>query len=231
MRPHERLIWADRPIVSVRRLPALGRIVFGLIFGGFAVFWTSAAWLMSRGTDDIFFGMFFPLFGLPFIVVGAGIVVTGVKSWRERGGTVYALTDQRLLIISTRSRRTVRSVDLKAIRGVERRDGTGGVGTITLLVGDEDTRNEILPASPKRPVSAPRSSACGRWRPRRRRRRPRAKAERPGCPTRNPDRCAIRPQCGACRLSRRRPAPASRRPSHARSPSSSRWPSFAGRPA
>ena len=49
MRPHERLIWADRPIVSVRRVPALGRIVFGLIFGGFAVFWTSAAWLMTRG--------------------------------------------------------------------------------------------------------------------------------------------------------------------------------------
>lgn len=149
MRPHERLIWADRPIVSVRRLPDLGRILFGFIFGGFAVFWTSAAWLASRGTDDVFFGTLFPLFGLPFIAVGVGIAVSGMKSWSERGGTVYALSDQRVLIVSTRSRRTVRWLDLKAIRGVERKDGTDGVGTITLLVEGSDMRSEILPGIPE----------------------------------------------------------------------------------
>ena len=148
MRPRERLVWADRPVVNVRNLQALGSVVIGLVFGGFAVFWTSAAWLFSRGVDDFFFGTLFPLFGLPFIAVGVGIVVSGIRSWRQRGSTVYALSDQRVLIIASGRRRTVRSVDLQAIRGVERRDGEGGVGTISLLVGRDDTR-EILPGIPE----------------------------------------------------------------------------------
>lgn len=148
MRPHERLIWADQPIAMVRRIPAIGRILFGLVFGGFAVFWTSAAWLMTRGVEDGFFGFFFPLFGVPFIAVGAGMVVAGVRSWRERGGIVYALSDQRVLIIEGGRKRTVRSLDLTAIRGVERVDGEGGAGTITLLVEGSDTMREILAGIP-----------------------------------------------------------------------------------
>ncbi len=148
MRPHERLVWADRPIAKVRGAPAIGRILFGLLFGGFAVFWTSAAWLMTRGVRDGAFGLFFPLFGIPFIAVGAGIVVAGVRSWRDGGGTVYALTEERVLIVSGGRTRTVRSLDLKAIRGVERVEGEGGAGTINLLVAGSDTLREVLAGVP-----------------------------------------------------------------------------------
>jgi hypothetical protein len=148
MRPHERLVWADRPTSRLRAAPALGRIVFGLIFGGFAVFWTSAAWLMTRGVEDGFFGTFFPLFGVPFIAVGAGMVVAGIRSWRDGGGTVYALSDQRVVIIAGGRRRTVRSLDLKAIRGVERVEGEGGSGTISLLIEGTSTMHEVLAGVP-----------------------------------------------------------------------------------
>ena len=147
MRPHERLVWADRPIAKVRGAPALGRIVFGLLFAGFAVFWTSSAWLMTRGVAGGF-GVFFPLFGVPFIAVGAGIVVAGLKSWRDGGGTVYALTEERVLIISGGRTRTVRSLDLSAIRGVERVEGEGGSGTISLLVAGTTTMREVLAGVP-----------------------------------------------------------------------------------
>ncbi len=148
MRPHERLIWADRPRGRARSSPALGRIVFGLIFGGFAVFWTSAAWLMTRGVSNDVFGLFFPLFGIPFIVVGAGMVVAGFKNWRDGGATVYALSEERVLIISGAPKRTVRSLDLTAIRGVERVEGEGGAGTITLLVAGATTMREVLAGVP-----------------------------------------------------------------------------------
>ena len=148
MRPHERLVWADRPIAKVRGALAFGRIAFGLLFGGFAVFWTSAAWLMTRGASSGAFGLFFPLFGIPFIAVGAGIVVAGLKSWRDDGGTVYALTDRRVLIVSGGRRRTVRSLDLSAIRGVERVEGEGGAGTINLLIAGSDTLREVLAGVP-----------------------------------------------------------------------------------
>jgi hypothetical protein len=148
MRPHERLVWADRPTPSGRGTPALGRVAFGVLFGGFAVFWTSAAWLMTRGAPSGAFGVFFPLFGVPFIAVGAGIVVAGIRSWREGGGTVYALSDQRVLIISGGRARTVRSLDLTAIRGVERAGGVGGSGTISLLIEGTDAMREVLSGVP-----------------------------------------------------------------------------------
>ncbi len=148
MRPHERLVWADRAIGKARAAPALGRIVFGLIFGGFAVFWTSAAWLMTRGVSSGAFGLFFPLFGIPFIAVGAGMVVAGIRSWRTGGGTVYALSEERVLIISGGVKRSVRSLDLKAIRGVERVEGEGGSGTISLLIEGTDTMREVLAGVP-----------------------------------------------------------------------------------
>ena len=148
MRPHEHLVWADRPVVRVRGAPAIGRILFGMLFGGFAVFWTSAAWLMTRGVTDGAFGLFFPLFGIPFIAVGAGIVVAGIRSWRDGGGTVYALSDQRVLIVGGGRRRTVRSLDLTAIRGVERVEGEGAAGTITLLIEGSDSMREILAGVP-----------------------------------------------------------------------------------
>ena len=149
MRPHEHLVWADRPVGGGRGAPAIGRILFGLLFGGFAVFWTSAAWLMTRGVKDGAFGLFFPLFGVPFIAVGAGIVVAGIRSWRDGGGTVYALSEERVVIIAGGRKGTVRSLDLTAIRGVERAEGEGGAGTITLLIEGSDTMREVLAGVPE----------------------------------------------------------------------------------
>jgi hypothetical protein len=146
MRPHERLIWADRPALRARGTPAIGRILFGLAFGGFAVFWTSAAWMMTHRVHDGLFGVFFPLFGVPFIVVGAGMVLGGLRSWLDKGSTVYAISSERVLIISGGARKTVRSLDLKAIRGVERVEGEHGVGTITLLI--EGKVREVLAGVP-----------------------------------------------------------------------------------
>lgn len=148
MRPHERLVWADRPVGKAAAAPALGRIVFGFVFGGFAVLWTSAAWLMTRGAASGAFGIFFPLFGVPFIAVGAGIVVAGWRGWRAGGSTVYALTDQRVLIIAGGPQRTVRSLDLAAVRGVERREGAGGSGTISLLIAGSSVLRETLAGVP-----------------------------------------------------------------------------------
>ena len=148
MRPNERLIWADRSIVRQIGTPPLGRIAFGLFFAGFAVFWTSSAWLMTRGANDGLFGLFFPLFGLPFIAVGVGMVIGGIRGVLGGSGTIYALSDQRVLIIAGGSRRSVRSLDLKAIRGVERVEGAHGVGTINLLIAGTDTMREVLAGVP-----------------------------------------------------------------------------------
>ncbi len=148
MRPHERLIWADRPVGRMRGTPDISRIVFGLLFAGFAVFWTSTAWLMTRGIPGDPFGQFFPLLGIPFIAVGAGMAVAGIRSWREGGTTVYALSEERVLVISGARKRSVRSLDLKAIRGVEREEGAGGSGTISLLIEGTETTREVLAGVP-----------------------------------------------------------------------------------
>jgi hypothetical protein len=69
--------------LPVRLLPRRGgqvvRIVFFALFLGFALFWTVMAAAMigtadfdQAGTPEFWLGRLFPLFGLPFILVGAG---------------------------------------------------------------------------------------------------------------------------------------------------------------
>jgi hypothetical protein len=70
--PGERLLWQARPAADIRLADFLSvRLPFGLVF------WITAALAMTRQTCgfDVF-----PLFGVPFFVVGLHMAV-GVPIW------------------------------------------------------------------------------------------------------------------------------------------------------
>ncbi len=58
---------------------AIALVIFGGIFGGFALLWTLLALWITAGAGQPFFQVCFPLFGLPFLLVGGGIFLHGAK--------------------------------------------------------------------------------------------------------------------------------------------------------
>lgn len=117
--PGERLVWADRPDPGRVRRRTWPRLLFGLVFAGFGLFWTSQA--MAAGG-------FVWLFGLPFVAIGAGIATAPWWRPRQARATVYAITDQRIVIIRGWPSRRVQSFgpgDIDVIDRREQADGTG----------------------------------------------------------------------------------------------------------
>ena len=115
----ERLIWSGKPNpfrYAIKK--GTTTFLFGLFFFGFAIFWTYGAANQS--------GMFFASFGIPFLVVGLGLVLSPAWHYFRGERAMYALTDHRAVIdISDMFPKRV-SVPLKQIKFVElKRSGTG----------------------------------------------------------------------------------------------------------
>lgn len=125
MRSGERLIWADRPAPGRMALSGLALTAFGSVFGGFAAFWIAGAASMTPEDAGVF--SFFPLFGVPFLLVGLGMMLAPVWIWMAAKKTVYAITSERLVII--RGNR-VQSFEPDEIEELERREGGDGSGDV-----------------------------------------------------------------------------------------------------
>jgi Bacterial PH domain len=146
----ESLYWtgtADPVRASVAALPAA---LFGIPFAGFALFWITQAYhatsMMSKSAHNSFASGFrvFPLFGLPFLLVGLGIILAPLWAFLKGGSTVYAITNQRVMIISGGSTRSVKSVTPADIVGVDHRERPDGSGDIVIqTTGTMRTNNSI----------------------------------------------------------------------------------------
>jgi hypothetical protein len=132
----ESLYWTG--VADPRRsaLMALPASLFGIPFAGFALFWISSAYhatsAMSSSSSNSFTRGFaiFPLFGLPFLLIGLGVILTPLWVYLKGLSTVYAVTNQRVMIITGGSSRSVKSctpADIVSVDHRERPDGSGDV--------------------------------------------------------------------------------------------------------
>jgi hypothetical protein len=131
----ERVIWTGQPSPRAFARSSWGLVLFGIPWTAFSLFWMAAATGSIGGfrRDSGSMGAarwFFPLFGLPFVLIGFGML--SAPLWTRRGSrkTAYALTDRRALIIriGLRGRITVTSLEpsrLSRLERAENRDGTG----------------------------------------------------------------------------------------------------------
>ncbi|HKQ57467.1 MAG TPA: hypothetical protein VJY35_06335 [Candidatus Eisenbacteria bacterium] len=128
MNPGERLLWSGCPTPGAAALGALPATLFGIPFTAFALFWI---WGASQGIEKAPGPFkFFPLFGIPFLCVGLGMLLAPLWAWLGARRTVYAVTERRALIITGNGSRTVRSYsgqDIGEITRVEAADGRGTV--------------------------------------------------------------------------------------------------------
>jgi hypothetical protein len=144
----ERLLWSGRP----DPLPYTIRVgrhafLFGLVFFGFSLFWTHGA--MTEGAKvQALGGVPFWLLGVPFVIVGACLVLSPFWHFYRALRTTYALTDKRALTAISGPYARRFSVPLSQIRFVDVRpsdDGSGDIYFKETVVSDSEgqtTRRE-----------------------------------------------------------------------------------------
>ncbi len=125
----EEILWQGRPDAAVVWSDLFGlQSIFGLFFAGFAAFWIKMASFIGSGIDDGGIGDIFPLFGIPFLLVGLYMVIGHVFfDAYQRGRTHYTLTNQNAYIATQMfGRRKLENYPHKADTTVELEDNTPG---------------------------------------------------------------------------------------------------------
>lgn len=149
LRTGEELWYAGMPAPKYAGRKMIPIAVFGLFFGGFALFWitmaAAIAWFASGalnsssdpsqdpsngGAAAAGFAVFFPLFGLPFLAIGIGMISSPWWAARAARNTGCFVTNERALRVKVGRSIKVDSwgpADLGEISKVLYRDGRGCV--------------------------------------------------------------------------------------------------------
>jgi hypothetical protein len=128
--PGEGLLWSGSPSPGRMALSAVPAMVFGIPFGGFAAYWIFMAYQItskSKGPDP---SNFFPLFGIPFLLIGLGMLTAPLWAYLSASRTQYALTSKRALIVSNYFTLIVRSFTYEEMGEVQRLERAGGEGDL-----------------------------------------------------------------------------------------------------
>jgi hypothetical protein len=124
----EKVVWAGQPDQRFRFSGGdIFLVPFSILWGGFTLFWEAGVLGFLGGNGPA--PLFFALWGIPFVLVGQYFMWGRFFYKRYRNQrTFYALTNQRVLILTiTRSRRlqTLFLNQLPTISKALRRDGSG----------------------------------------------------------------------------------------------------------
>jgi hypothetical protein len=156
----ETLYWTGTADPGRAALTALPASIFGIPFAGFALFWISQAYhatsAMSKSSQNAFTKGFnlFPLFGVPFLLIGLGVILAPLWAFLKGRSTVYAVTNQRVIVITGEGNRSVKSYTPADIVSVEHRERPDGSGDILIVTNAITRANNNL-------VSPVKVALCG----------------------------------------------------------------------
>jgi hypothetical protein len=115
-----RMVWASLPI-----------FLFAIPWTGFAVFWICGAsgfqFPTLRGPAGLF-----PLFGLPFVLIGCTMLCAPLWAMRKAGRTLYVISDRRTILFEGGWSTTVRSFGSQSLGDITRKQRADGSGDIIL---------------------------------------------------------------------------------------------------
>jgi hypothetical protein len=124
--PGERLLWAGRPPLGlILRAIDVFLIPFSLLWGGFAIYWEVS--VIQGGAP-----LFLALWGVPFVLLGLYLMIGRfIVDARQRARIFYAVTSERIMIVSGLFSRKVKSLSLDTLTDVSLTERGNGAGMIT----------------------------------------------------------------------------------------------------
>lgn len=134
----EKLLWAGRPDPAQAARKYIAITVFGCVWTLFiSVFLVITQKMLHQATGsgggagvDQMFRLVFTLGPGLFLLVGLGMIASPAWGYARARRTIYAVTSQRLMIVTTGNTRSVVTFDerdLHQIHRTERADGTGSI--------------------------------------------------------------------------------------------------------
>jgi hypothetical protein len=130
----ERIVWTGQPIPSRFARSSIPIVLFGIPWTAFAIFWVAAASGFRFPAFSHVFG-FFVLFGIPFVLIGLGMLSSPFWMLHQASRIVYVITDRRALIIQRGllGQVTVRSFEPASLTEVTRTQYADGSGNLIFL--------------------------------------------------------------------------------------------------
>jgi hypothetical protein len=138
----EHVEWIDQPIPARLARTTLPTVLFGIPWTTFAIFWTvMAGWGTWRKGNSGWFWLF-PLWGVPFILIGLGMLSSPFWAFRRAKRTAYVLTDRRALVINVgwRAKVSLRSFEPAALTDLQRTERSDGSGDLVFATDYSEGR-------------------------------------------------------------------------------------------
>ncbi len=126
----EKIAWLGRPDPKAAGRGYLPIQLFAIPWTAFSIFWICGAAgfkipEFKQGFD------FFPLFGIPFLLIGIGMLTAPIWGKRLASQSVYVLTNRRAIIFKKEfSGMSIRSFQPDQLRGLERKQHADGSGDL-----------------------------------------------------------------------------------------------------
>lgn len=141
LEPGERIRWIEQPKPRFFSPASTGAFLFAIPWTAFAIFWIYGA---SQSPSDAF-----PLFGVPFVLIGIGMLSSPLWVYYQSYKSAYVITDRRAITIEGGRSYTIRSYPPDKLQNIYRRERKNGIGDIIISFdswndSEGDTRKKDL---------------------------------------------------------------------------------------
>lgn len=125
----ESVRWADQPVPTFFLITSIAPFLFAIPWTAFAFFWICGA--SGFKIPDFSKGgfSFFPLFGIPFVLIGLYLLSAPLRDYGRMRKMIYVVTNKRAIIIG----REVRSFFPKQLENCVRRDRRNDMGDVLFV--------------------------------------------------------------------------------------------------
>lgn len=135
----ETIRWKGRALPG-SALGGFGLYVFAIPWTAFSLFWTAMAFGATQagawdGSGAGLLAYAFPLFGLPFIIIGLVMLGMPFLAMAKARKTMFAVTDRRLLRLTRLRELESESIPAERIGALTRKEKGNGAGSLQIAVG------------------------------------------------------------------------------------------------
>lgn len=127
----ERIQWIGMPMPRCFTPASTFAFLFAVPWTAFAVFWMygAAGFQISDFKEGV---DLFPLFGVPFVLIGLGMLSSPLWAYRKSLKTVYVITDRRAITFDGGWSTTIRSYPPSKLTDIYRKEKRNGSGDVVI---------------------------------------------------------------------------------------------------